>query len=67
VNGPRRLQRLPEAVWINPPEKKVRQDALGSTQTDRDDPEVVSAINTYGLLTRPGARQALGASEQAAH
>jgi putative transposase len=67
VNGPPRLQRLPEAVWINPPANTTHQDAPGSTQTDRDDPEVVHAINTYGLLTRPGTRQALGASEQAAH
>jgi putative transposase len=67
VNGTPRLQRLPEAVWINPPPNTTHQDAPGSTQTDRDDPEVVPAINTYGLLTWPEARQALGTSEQAAH
>jgi putative transposase len=55
VKGPPRLQRLPEAVWINPPEKTTRQDALGSTQTDRDDSEVVPITNTYALLARPRA------------
>ena len=47
VKGPPKVQRLPEAVWINPPEKATHQDALGSTQTDRDDSEVVPIINTY--------------------
>ena len=51
VNGPPRLQSLPEAVWINPPEKTTHEDALGSTQTDRDDPEVDPTINTYAPLT----------------
>jgi putative transposase len=30
VKGPPRLAQLPEAVWINPPEKTARQDALGT-------------------------------------
>ena len=55
VNGPPRLQRLPDAVWINPPEKTTHEDALGSTQTDRDDPEVDPTINTYAPLTWPVA------------
>jgi putative transposase len=67
VNGPPRLQRLPEAVWINPPEKPTHQDAPGTTQTDSDDLRVVPLVNTYGLLTRRGARLALVECEQAAH
>jgi putative transposase len=67
VNGPPTLQRLPEAVWINPPEKMTHQDAPGSPQRGSDDLRVVPVINTYELLTRPGARQALDECEQAAH
>jgi putative transposase len=67
VNGPPTVQRLPEAVWINPPEKTTHQDGVGTTQTESDDPRVVPAINTYGLLTRPGAQRALDECEQAAH
>jgi putative transposase len=55
VNGPPSPQRLPVAVWINPPEKKTLQDAPGSTQTDRDDSKVVAAINTCAPLTRSEA------------
>jgi putative transposase len=55
VNGPPRLQRLPEAVWINPPEKTTRQDAPGTTQTDPDDLRVIPILNTYAPLARPGA------------
>jgi putative transposase len=47
VNGPPRRQSLPNAVWINPPEKTTHQDAPGSTQTDPDDPEVVPVCRTY--------------------
>jgi putative transposase len=50
VAGPPRLEKLPEAVWINRPEEATHQIAPGSTQTDPDDPEVVPAINTYGVL-----------------
>jgi putative transposase len=67
VNGPPSLERLPEAVWINPPEKTTHQDAPGSTQTDLDDLRVVPLINTYGPFTRPGARQAFDECEQVAH
>ena len=41
VNGPPRRERLPEAVWINPPEKTTHQDAPGSTIVGPLDPEVV--------------------------
>jgi putative transposase len=55
VNGPPRLERLPEAVWINPPEKTTHQIAPGSTQRREDDPEVVPILTTYAPLTRPRA------------
>ena len=55
VNGPPRPQTLPEAVWINPPEKPTHQDALGTTQTDPDDLRVVPIVTTYVPLVRPGA------------
>ena len=55
VNGPPRLEKLPEAVWINPPEKTTHQIAPGSTNTGVDDPEVVPILTTYAPITRPGA------------
>ncbi len=55
VNGPPRLERLPEAVWINPPEKTTHQIAPGSTQRREDDPEVVPILTTHAPFTRPGA------------
>ncbi len=67
VNGPPRLQRLTEAVWINPPEKTTHQDAVGTTQTDSDDLRVIPIFNTYVPLTRPGALNPLDESERVAH
>jgi putative transposase len=67
VNGPPRLQRLPEAVWINPPEKTMRQDARGSTQVNPDDPEVVPILNTYAPLARPEALMPPDECARAAH
>ena len=67
VNGPPRPQTVPEAVWINPPEKQTHQDAPGTTQTASDDLRVVPSINTYEPLTRSGVRQPLDEHEQAAH
>jgi putative transposase len=55
VNGPPRLQRLPEAVWINPPENATHQIAPGSTLRTEDDPEVVPILTTHAPLTRPRA------------
>jgi len=55
VNGPPRLQKLEEAVWINPPEKTTHQDAVGTTQAKPDDLRVVPVINTYEPLTRSEA------------
>ena len=55
VNGPPRLERLPEAVWINPPEKTTHQIAPGSTQPTGDDPEVVPILTTHAPFTRTGA------------
>jgi putative transposase len=55
VNGPPKLERLPEAVWINPPEKTTHQDAPGSTISNPDDPEVVPLLSTYAPITQPRA------------
>ncbi len=55
VNGPPKLERLPEAVWINPPEKTTPQIAPGSTQRREDDPEVVPILTTHAPVTRPRA------------
>lgn len=55
VNGPPRRQRLPNAVWINPPEKTTDQDALGSTIGNRDDSEVVPLCRTYRNSPDSGA------------
>jgi putative transposase len=57
VNGPPRRQCLPNAVWINSPEKTTHQDAPGSTQRDPDDPEVVPVCRTYQLYRRPTPSQ----------
>lgn len=53
VNGPPRLETLPEAVWINPPEKTTCQDAPRSTISGSDDPEVVPILSTYSRAARP--------------
>jgi putative transposase len=55
VNGPPRLGRPPEAVWINPPEKTTHQIAPGSTLRKEDDPEVVPILTTHAPITRSGA------------
>ena len=55
VNGPPRLESLPEAVWINPPEKTTHQIAPGSTQRREDDPEVVPILTAHAPIARPGA------------
>jgi putative transposase len=55
VNGPPRLERLPEAVWINPPEKTRHQIAPGSTLRTENDPEVVPILTTCAPITRHGA------------
>jgi len=67
VNGPPRRAGLPPAVWINPPEKPTHQDAAGTTQTDRDDPEVVPACTTYVPLTRSEAPEPAPHSGRLAH
>jgi putative transposase len=55
VNGPPRIDRLPAAVWINPPKETPQQDGPGSTIASPDDPEVVPLITTYAPLPRPEA------------
>jgi putative transposase len=47
VNGPPRRESLPNAVWINPPEKTTPQDGPRSTIVAPDDPEVVPVCTTY--------------------
>jgi putative transposase len=66
VGGHPRLEKLPEAVWINRPEEATRQIAPGTTQTDPDDPEVVPNISTYGVLAPPDRIEAQLMSEAAA-
>ena len=39
VQGPPRLETLPEAVWINPPAKSTRQDVPGAALVTPDDPQ----------------------------
>ena len=39
VHGPPRLERLPHAVWINPPATSTRQAAPGTTIVTPDDPQ----------------------------
>jgi len=68
VKGPPRRESLPSAVWINPPENPTRQDAPGSTQTDRDDPEVVPVCRTYGSFENlKSTPRELAAAPEAAH
>jgi putative transposase len=67
VGGAPRLEKLPEAVWINRPEDAAHQIALGTTQTDPDDPEVVPAINTYEPLPTAMPSENSLMSEAAAH
>ncbi len=55
VNGPPGLEKLPEAVWINPPAKATPQVAPGSTRRTEPDPEVAPILTTYAPITRPGA------------
>jgi putative transposase len=66
VGGHPRLEKLPEAVWINRPEEATRQIAPGTTQTDPDDPEVVPNISTYVVLAPPDRIEAQLMSEAAA-
>jgi len=54
VNGAPRRQTLPEAVWINAPEKTTHQDAPGSTIVDPTDPEVVPVCRTYAQVDTLG-------------
>jgi putative transposase len=64
VQGPPRLERLPHAVWINPPAKSTGEEAPGTTIVTPDDPQhgvfrgpqlvigppLISMINTVELL-----------------
>ncbi len=48
VQGPPRLETLPDAVWINPPTTPTRQEAPGSTIVTPDDPQ-------HGVISRAAA------------
>jgi putative transposase len=48
INGPPRREKLPEAVWINPPAKTTHEDAPRSTIVRPDDPEVIPVFSSYG-------------------
>jgi len=50
IGGPPRLEKLPEAVWINPPKKPTHEDAPGSTIGRPDDSEVVPVFSSYAPL-----------------
>ena len=52
VKGTPQTAKLPQAVWINPPDRKTaRQDAPGSTQATLDDLEVDPIRLTYSHRT----------------
>jgi putative transposase len=53
INGQPRREKVPEAVWINPPTKATHQDAPGSTIAGPDDPEVVPIVSSYGSSASP--------------
>ena len=57
VNGPPRRQSLPNAVWINPPEKTTHQDPPGSMRRGPDDPEVLPVCRNYEPCRRPQVGQ----------
>lgn len=50
INGAPRREKLPGAVWINPPEKTTREDAPDSTIVRPDDQEVVPVFSSYRSL-----------------
>jgi putative transposase len=53
VKGIPQPAQLPQAVWINPPEKKATlQDALGTTQMNRVDPEAHPKTSPYAPSPR---------------
>ncbi len=54
VNGAPRREALPEAVWINAPEKVAHQDSPGTAIVAPDDPEVVPTCTIYGQFPKLG-------------
>jgi putative transposase len=53
VQGPPRLETLPDAVWINPPAKPTRQDAPGTTIVTPDDPQHRGILGSDVLEEEP--------------
>jgi putative transposase len=60
INGQPRCEKLPEAVWINPPKNTMHQDASGSMIVRLDDPEVVPIVSSYRSL--PNSPQSFAVS-----
>jgi putative transposase len=67
VSGPPRRENLPNAVWINPPEKTTPQADPRSTIVAPDDPEVVPACRTYEPYDRPAGQLAMVSNVEPAH
>ncbi len=64
VKGTPRPADLPQAVWINPPEKKTtRQDAPGSTQAAVDDLRLDPVCRTYSHVVDSSLTSALDRSQ----
>ena len=64
VKGMSRPAELPQAVWINPPQKKTApQDAPGSTQTTVDDLRVDPICRTYSQRVDPSITLALDGAQ----
>ena len=60
LKGTPQLADLPQAVWINPPEKKAtHQDAPGSTQATVNDLRVDPVCRTYTHMVDPSITSAL--------
>jgi hypothetical protein len=52
VQGPPRLETLPDAVWINPPTTPTRQEAPGATIVTPNDPRH-GVIHSAAALVKP--------------
>ncbi len=64
VKGTPQLADLPQAVWINPPERKTtHQDAPGSTQTTVADLRVDPVCHTYSHVVDSSITSALDRSQ----
>ena len=53
VQGPPRLERLPHAVWINPPANTTGQEAPGTTIVTPDDPQHGGISGAPPIISAP--------------